>query len=384
MTAAPDPIHLSVPHMSARERDLLLDAFTSNWIAPLGPHVEAFEGAFARRVGAEHALALSSGTAALHLALIEAGVEAGDEVLVSDVTFVASLNPIRYLGATPVLVDSESTSWNMDPNLLEDALRDRRQKGRRPAAVVVVHLYGQPADLDAIASLCRSHGVPLVEDAAEALGAEHTNAKGKAVHPGTEGQSGIFSFNGNKIITTSGGGMLVSGDRTLIEHARKLSAQAREPVPHYQHREVGYNYRLSNLLAAVGLGQLELLDDRVAARRRIFTRYRELLADLPGLDFQPEAPWARHTRWLTCLTVDPEVFGTDREALRLGLAEEGIEARPLWKPMHLQPLYASCEIYGGALGEALFRDGLCLPSSSSMTDEDQDRVAAVIRGMHPG
>jgi len=384
MTSASDPIHLSVPHMSPREIELLLDAFESNWIAPLGPHVDAFEREFARRVGAQHALALASGTAALHLALIEAGVEAGDEVLVSDVTFVASLNPIRYLGATPVLVGSEWTSWNMDPNLLEDALRDRRREGRTPAAVVVVHLYGQPADLDSIATVCERYGVPLVEDAAEALGAVYTNREGEEVHPGVEGQSGIFSFNGNKIITTSGGGMLVSDDVELIEHARKLSTQAREPAPHYQHVEVGYNYRLSNLLAAVGLGQLEQLDDRVAARRRIFARYQDSIGGLPGLRFQPEAPWALHTRWLTCLTVDANTFGADREAIRLALAEAGIEARPLWKPMHMQPLYGSCELYGGTVGEALFRDGLCLPSSSSMTDAEQDRVMEVIRGMHTG
>ena len=376
-------LYLSPPHMSPRERELLLEAFDSNWIAPLGPHADAFEAEFAEAVGAPHALALASGTAALHLALIEAGVEAGDEVLVSDLTFVASVNPVRYLGATPVLIGSEWDSWNMDPNLLEDALRDRRQEGRLPAAVVVVHLYGQPADLDAISSICDRYGVPLVEDAAEALGAVYTDGKGREVAPGTVGQTGIYSFNGNKIITTSGGGMLVSYNENIIIHARKLATQARDPAPHYQHTEVGYNYRLSNLLAAVGRGQLQVLDDRVAARRRIFQRYREELGDLPGLHFQPEAPWARHSRWLTCLTIDQEAFGADRETVRQALEEAGIEARPLWKPMHMQPLFHSCELYGGQVGAELFRVGLCLPSGSAMTDAEQDRVVEVVRAAAP-
>jgi dTDP-4-amino-4,6-dideoxygalactose transaminase len=376
---SPDRIHLSLPHMGPHERELLLSAFDSNWIAPLGPQVDAFEAEFAERVGAPHALALASGTAALHLALLEAGVESGDEVLVSDLTFVASVNPVLYLGATPVLIGSEWDSWNMDPNLMEDALRDRKQEGRAPAAVVVVHLYGQPAEMEAIRSVCQRYGVPLVEDAAEALGARYTDPAGDAHHPGTLGQSGIFSFNGNKIITTSGGGMLVSHDEGLINHARKLATQARDAAPHYQHSEMGYNYRLSNLLAAVGRGQLQVLDDRVAARRRIFQRYREQLGDLPGVDFQPEARWAHHTRWLTCLTIRETAFGADREAVRLALDEANIEARPLWKPMHLQPLFQGCELYGGVVGETLFRDGLCLPSGSSLSEADQDRVIEVVR-----
>jgi len=382
MTSSPTPILLSPPHMSPRERELLLEAFDSNWIAPLGPQVDAFEAEFAERVGARHALALASGTAALHLALVEAGVEAGDEVIVSDLTFVASVNPVRYLGATPVLVGSESASWNMDPSALEDALRDRKERGRQAAAVVLVHLYGQPADLDTIASICERYGVPLVEDAAEVLGAGYTNGQGETVHPGIRGQSGIFSFNGNKIITTSGGGMLVSDDASLIAHARKLSTQARDPAPHYQHSEVGYNYRMSNLLAAVGRGQLEQLTHRVAARRRIFERYVERLGHLPGLRFQAEAPWARHTRWLTCLTVDEGDFGVDREVVRGALTAAGIEARPLWKPMHLQPLCRGCEVYAPAVGAELFRTGLCLPSGSAMTDGEQDRVIEVVRAAH--
>lgn len=369
--------------MGPRERSLLLDAFDSNWIAPLGPQVDAFEAEFAGAVGARHALALSSGTAALHLALLEAGVEAGDEVLVSDLTFVATVNPIRYVGARPVLIGSERESWNMDPDLLAEALADRACSGPKPAAVVVVHLYGHPAHMDPLLEVCRSYDVPLIEDAAEALGARYRRADGAEVAPGTLGQSGIFSFNGNKIITTSGGGMLVSGDADLVAHARKLSTQAREPAPHYEHEEVGFNYRLSNLLAGVGRGQLEVLPERVAARRRIFRRYVEGLGDLPGLQFQSEAPWAFHTRWLTCLTVDPEAFGSDREALRLALDAANIEARPLWKPMHMQPLFRDCPIYGGEVGADLFHRGLCLPSGSAMTQDEQDRVIHVIRALHP-
>jgi dTDP-4-amino-4,6-dideoxygalactose transaminase len=278
------------PTWAPRSGLLLVEAFDSNWIAPLGPQVDAFEAEFAEAVGVKHALALSSGTAALHLALIEAGVERGDEVLASDLTFVATLNPIRYLGATPVLIGSEWDSWNMDPNALEDALRDRKKEGRLPKAVVLVHLYGQPANLGPIREICVRYGVPLVEDAAEALGSRWTSEEGREVTPGTVGQSGIFSFNGNKIITTSGGGMLVSDDEALITHARKLSTQAREPVVQYEHRELGYNYRLSNLLAAVGRGQLRVLEVRVQARQRIFRRYREALGDLPGAELPARGP----------------------------------------------------------------------------------------------
>ena len=367
-------IYLSPPHMGTLERGLLDDAFDSNWIAPLGPHVDAFESEFAARVGAKHALAVSSGTAALQLALIAAGVHTGDQVIVSDLTFVASVNPVLYVGATPVFVGSERVSWNMDPSQLEDALRQRARQGRQPTAIVLVHLYGQSADVDAISSIAERYGVQLIEDAAEALGASY-----KSGHPGTMGRAGIFSFNGNKIITTSGGGMLVSDDEALIRHARKLSTQAREPAPHYQHSEVGYNFRMSNLLAAVGRGQLRVLEDRVQARRRVFDRYRAGLGDVPGIAFQPEAPWGRHTRWLTCVTIDPSAFGADREELRRSLEKENIEARPLWKPMHLQPLFAGCEVFGGDVGAAVFRDGLCLPSGSSLDEADQARVIAVAR-----
>jgi dTDP-4-amino-4,6-dideoxygalactose transaminase len=367
------PVYLSPPHMGGREQELVAEAFASNWIAPLGPFVARFEEEFAARVGVAHALALSSGTAALHLALMEAGVGPGDEVLVSTFTFAATVNPILYVGATPVLIDSEPVSWNMDPGLLEDALARRAAAGRLPKAVILVHLYGQTADLDPIVALCDRYGVILIEDAAEALGASY---RGRA--PGGFGRSGVFSFNGNKIITTSGGGMLVSDDGDLIAHARKLATQARDPAPHYEHSEIGYNYRLSNILAAIGVAQLEVLEDRVQTRRRNFDYYRVALADLPGIEFMPEAPWGRHTRWLTCITVDPAAFGADREALRLTLEARGIEARPLWKPMHMQPVYARYEAVGGQVSEALFERGLCLPSGSSLTSEQLERVVDAV------
>jgi pyridoxal phosphate-dependent aminotransferase EpsN len=354
------------------EREFVQEAFDTNWIAPLGPNVDAFEEEFSEIVGAKHALALSSGTAALHLALIEAGVSEGDDVLVSSLTFAASANAVVYQNARPVFVDSERRSWNMDPDLVREALEGRAKDGNLPAAVIVVHLYGQCADVDAIKSACDEYGVPLIEDAAEALGATY---KGEA--PGTFGQSGIFSFNGNKIITTSGGGMLVSNDAELIEHARKLSTQARDPAPHYQHSEIGYNYRLSNILAGVGRGQLRVLEDRVEAHRSNFTFYRERLGELPGVEFMPEAEFGRATRWLTCLTVDAEAFGASREELRLAFQDENIEARPVWKPMHMQPVFADCEMVGGEVCEDLFERGLCLPSGSALTEEQLDRIATI-------
>jgi dTDP-4-amino-4,6-dideoxygalactose transaminase len=284
------------------------------------------------------------------------------------------VNPIVYLGATPVFIDSDRASWNMDPALLEEALDVRARRGRLPRAVVVVHLYGQSADLDAIAAVCARYGVALIEDAAEALGATY---RGRA--PGTTGITGVFSFNGNKIITTGGGGMLVSADRSLIAHARKLATQARDPAPHYEHSEMGFNYRLSNVLAAIGRGQLRVLSERVAARRRNFAFYSAALGDMPGIEFMPEAPWGTHTRWLTTLTIDPDEFGADTETVRLALEAEGIEARPVWKPMHLQPLYAHAPVVGGAIANDLFARGLCIPSGSNLTEIDRERVAAVVR-----
>lgn len=359
--------------MGGAEQELVADAFATNWIAPLGPHVDAFEREFADIVGSPHAAALSSGTAAIHLALILAAVGRGDEVVVSSLTFSASVNPILYVGATPVFIDCDRASWNMDPALLAQALRDRARAGRLPKAVVVVHLYGQSADLDPIVEACREHGVTLIEDAAEALGASY---RGRS--PGTLGQTGIFSFNGNKVITTSGGGMLVSDDAALIAKARKLATQARDPAPHYEHSEIGYNYRLSNVLAAIGRGQLRVLADRVAARRRNFDFYARELGGLAGVEFMPEAPWGTHSRWLTCLTIDPAAFGTDREALRLAFEEENIEARPVWKPMHLQPVFASHDCVGGEVAADLFERGLCLPSGSNLETGDLERVCEVV------
>jgi pyridoxal phosphate-dependent aminotransferase EpsN len=373
----PQRIYLSSPHLGALERGYVDEAFASNWIAPLGPHVDAFQTEFAHCVGAPHALAVSSGTAALHLALQLLGVSPGDDVLVSTLTFSASVNPIRYLGARPVFIDSERTSWNMDPVLLSEELELRARLGRRPRAVVVVHLYGQSADMDPILAACARHGVPVVEDAAEALGSTY---KGRV--PGTLGRAGIYSFNGNKIITTSGGGMLVSPDEAFIQHALKLATQARDPAPHYEHTEVGYNYRLSNVLAAIGRGQLRVLEDRVAARRRNFAFYARALADVPGITFMPEAPWGRHTRWLTTLTIDPAEFGATREAVRLALEQENIEARPVWKPMHLQPVFAAFQRRGGGVAEELFLNGLCLPSGSNLTPDDLARVVEVVRAVH--
>lgn len=375
----PDKIWLSPPHIGPEEQALVADAFASNWIAPLGPHVDAFESEFAAVTGGKHAVALSSGTAALHLALICTGIGPTDEVVVSALTFVASANPVRYVGATPVFVDASADSWNMDPGLLAEWLDRRARTGRIPKALIVTHLYGQSADLDPIVAACERHGVILHEDAAEALGSTYRGRQ-----PGTFGRTGTFSFNGNKVITTSGGGMLVTGDEALARHARKLATQAREAAPHYEHREIGYNYRLSNICAAVGRGQLAKLEGRVEARRRNFEQYRAKLGDLPGLEFPPEMGYGRHARWLSCILVYPDRFGTDRERIRLALEAENIEARPLWKPMNMQSVYAGYEMVGGAVAERLFRLGLCLPSGSSLTDAEHDRVCRVIRRVYDG
>ena len=369
-------LYLSPPHIGPDELRLVEEAFETNWVAPTGPHVDAFEAEFAEAVEAEHAVAVSSGTAALHLAVRLCGVGRGDEVLVSTLTFCASVNPILYEGGIPVFVDSERMSWNLDPNLLEDVLRRKAATGRVPKALVLVHLYGQTADLDPIVSLCEQYGVTLIEDAAEALGARYRDRP-----PGSFGRAGIFSFNGNKIITTSGGGMLVTPDADLAAHARKLATQARELAPHYEQAEIGYNSRMSNVLAGIGRGQLRVLEDHVRARRRVFDRYVGALGNLPGIGFMPEAPWGHHTRWLTCLTIDPEAFGADREQVRLALEAENIEARPVWKPMHLQPAYRQYEVAGGAVAEDLFAHGLCLPSGSAMTEADQQRVIEIVRGV---
>lgn len=368
-------IWLSTPHMSGYEQQYIQEAFETNWIAPAGPHIEAFERELCEVVGAQFGVAVASGTAAIHLGLIVLGVSPGDEVLVSTQTFAASVNPIIYQGAKPCFIDSDRKSWNLDPNLLAEILEHRAKRGRLPKAVVLVHLYGQSADIDPIAEVCTQYGIPILEDAAEALGSTY---KGRA--PGTFGKCGIYSFNGNKIITTSGGGMLVSDDKALIDHARKLSTQARDPAPHYQHSEIGYNYRMSNVCAAIGRGQLRVLEEHVRARRGNFEYYAKWLGDLPGIEFMPEAPWGRHTRWLTCLTIDPERFGADREAIRGALEAENIESRPVWKPMHLQPVFQGYEVVGGEVAEDLFNRGLCLPSGSNLTEAELQRVVDVVRG----
>jgi pyridoxal phosphate-dependent aminotransferase EpsN len=360
--------------MGGDEVELVRETFESNWIAPLGPQVDAFEREFAEVVGVAHAAALSSGTAALHLGLLMLGVGPGDEVLCPTLTFGASAFAITYAGATPVFLDSASSGWNLDPAVLIEALEEADSKGPLPAALVAVDLYGQSVDWEPVLETCDRFGVPVIEDAAEALGAAY---KGKPV--GGFGRCGFFSFNGNKIITTSGGGMLVSEDAELIERARFLATQARDPAPHYQHSEIGYNYRMSNVLAAIGRGQLKVLQDRVAARRANFEHYHRELGDLPGVEFMPEAPWGRCTRWLTCLTIDPGEFGSTREDLRLALEAADIEARPVWKPMHLQPVFEDCEVYGGEVAEELFQRGLCLPSGSNLTETERSRVIEIVR-----
>ena len=365
-------LYLSPPHLSGAEIGLLRDAIDSNWITTLGPDVNAFEAELATATGAPNVLALSSGTAALHLALVVHGIGPGDEVACSSLTFAASANPIVYCGALPVFVDSDE-SWLLDPNLLDEAIGARKRAGGRVRAVIAVDLYGRCCDYESIAAVCARHDVVLIQDAAESLGATY-----RGVPSGAQAPLAALSFNGNKIITTSGGGALVGTDEALVAHARKLSAQAREPVPHYEHTEIGFNYRLSNLLAAVGRAQLAALPERVAARQRTNARYRDLLGDASGIDFMPAATDGTSNCWLTCITVDPAAFGADREQIRLALEAEDIESRPVWKPMHLQPVLADNPMYGGHVSARLFERGLCLPSGSAMTDDDQDRVVNTI------
>jgi len=369
-------IFLSPPHMSGLEQQFVKEAFDSNYIAPLGPQVDAFEQEFTQKIGAKYALALSSGTAAIHLSLVHLGVGPGDEVMVSTLTFAASANPVVYQGAKPVFIDSELESWNMDPELLAEALEYKARIDRLPKAVIVVHLYGQCANMAPIMEQCNKYNIPLIEDAAEALGSSY---QGRGA--GTIGCAGIFSFNGNKIITTSGGGMLVSDDEKFIHHTRKLATQARDDAPHYEHSEMGYNYRMSNVLAAIGRGQLKVLDERIRRKREIFEFYQNELGNLPGIKFMPEAPWGKHTRWLTTIIIDPKKFGASRDDIRKALEKENIESRPLWKPMHLQPVYKNCEFFGGHVSEYLFKYGLCLPSGTAMTNEDLHRIIAVIKSV---
>jgi dTDP-4-amino-4,6-dideoxygalactose transaminase len=369
-------ILLSTPHMGSAEREYVEEAFQTNWIAPLGPNVDAFERELAAIVGSSHAAALSSGTAAIHLGLRLLGVGPGDRVFCSTLTFAASIFPIVYQGAEPVFIDSEAATWNMCPAALARAFEVAECAGRMPKAVVVVNLYGQSADMDPIMALCERYGVPILEDAAESLGAKYRGRQS-----GTFGRLGVFSFNGNKIITTSGGGMLVSDDPELIDRARFLATQARDPAPHYQHSEIGFNYRMSNILAGVGRGQLKVLGDRVAARREIFETYRRELADIDVLEWMPEPEWSFSNRWLTAATLraDAPLSATD---LIHRLAGEMIEARPVWKPMHLQPVFEGCEHFtagDGPVAERLFENGICLPSGSNMTGKQLSRVVSTIR-----
>jgi dTDP-4-amino-4,6-dideoxygalactose transaminase len=363
-------VYLSSPHMSGEELGLIQQAFEENWVAPLGPHVDAFEKELATYAGVAHAAALSSGTAALHLALRMLGVQRGDDVICSSLTFSASANPILYEGANPVFIDAERATWNMDPALLAEELDDAAKRGKRPKAAIVVDLYGQSVDWDPIRAACAKHDVPIIEDAAEALGADYRGRK-----CGTFGKIGVFSFNGNKIITTSGGGMLVSDDKSLVDRARFLATQARDPAPHYEHSTVGFNYRLSNICAAIGRAQLRVLDARVNARRAVFERYVAALPKDGSLTFMPEASFGRSNRWLTCVLFDGE---KTRERVRLALGEQDIEARPVWKPMHMQPVFSGARMRGGAVGEDLFARGLCLPSGSNLAPDVQDRVIDVV------
>lgn len=367
-------IYLSPPHLSGEEMKRIQNVLLSNWISSTGPELDAFETEFCRMTGARYVVALNSGTAAIHLAMLLAGVGPGDEVMCSTFTFVASANPILYVGAKPIFIDSELKTWNLSPDLLEEFLKKRAKQSKIPKALVLVHLYGQAAEIDSIKRICNEYNVILIEDAAEALGAKY---RGRTV--GLDGPYGIFSFNGNKIITTSGGGMLVTSSEEKAVLARKLATQAKDPAPHYQHSMRGYNYRFSNILAAIGVSQLHVLNQRIAARREIFKRYENSLKDLPGVSFMPEPEGFFSTRWLTCLLIDPKKSKINREKIRLHLESLQIESRPLWKPMHLQPLFHSVETVGGKVSEKFFEEGLSLPSGSALTSEEQQQVIDAVR-----
>lgn len=366
-------IYLSSPHMGGTEIEFVKEAFDTNWIAPLGPNVDGFEKDLENRLGENvHVAALSSGTAALHLALILVGVQAGDEVICQSMTFSASANPIVYQGATPVFVDSEEDTWNMSPEFLEQAIKDRILKGNKPKAVILVHLYGMPAKIDEIVEICHRYQIPLIEDAAEALGSTY---KGRAL--GTFGEMSILSFNGNKIITTSGGGALVSKNEEFIRKARFLATQARDAAPHYQHSHIGYNYRMSNVSAGIGRGQMEVLSLRVQKRRSIFEAYKESLKEIEAIKF-PNEPGSEFysNRWLTAVLVDGDVTNDE---IRISLEKENIESRPLWKPMHMQPVFAGTPFYGDGTSERLFNKGLCLPSGSNLSDEELFTIIQAVK-----
>ena len=367
-------VWLSSPHIGSNELLYVNEAFATNWIAPLGPHVNAFEQGLEKQTQTMHAAALSSGTSALHLALILLGVKAGNTVFCQSITFSASANPITYQGAIPVFIDSETDTWNMDPKLLNTALEEAKQNDKLPKAIIPVHLYGMPAKMDEILSIAKEYGVPVIEDAAEALG---SNINHKPC--GSFGEFGVLSFNGNKIITTSGGGALLSNDGEMIEKARFLATQARDPAPHYQHSHIGYNYRMSNVLAGIGRGQLEVLGDRISSRRKNFDGYKTYFSKWNNagfnIQFQEEPDGYYSNRWLTCILVDPKMNkGLTREEIRLALEADNIEARPLWKPMHQQPVFATSKNYLNGVSDMLFENGLCLPSGSNLTEDEYNRI----------
>jgi dTDP-4-amino-4,6-dideoxygalactose transaminase len=373
-------IWLSSPHMGPHEQEYVKEAFATNWIAPLGPHVDGFERDLQDFTGTKHAAALSSGTAAIHLALVILGVQPGDLVICQSMTFSASSNPIAYLGAKPVFVDSEKDTWNICPEALEEAIKACESgkvsgKKQKPAAIIPVHLYGMPAKMDEIMALAKKYEIPVIEDAAEALGSSY---KGKSC--GSIGGLGILSFNGNKIITTSGGGALLSDTEWMIKKARFLATQARDEAPHYQHSHIGYNYRMSNVLAGIGRGQMEVLPERVKQRRKNFDFYKKALGGIEGISFLEEPEGFFSNRWLTCILVDPlKTGGISREDIREFLMQDNIESRPLWKPMHMQPVFAKAPYFGAKVAEQLFENGLCLPSGSNLKEEDLERVVEGVK-----
>jgi len=390
---SPKRIFLSPPHMGGEEMHFVREAFESNYIAPLGPMVDAFEQEFAEKVGIPYAVAVVSGTAAMHLSLRVLGMGPGDEVIASTLTFIGGVTPIVFQGATPVFIDSERISWNMDADLLAEEIEACKRRGKLPKAVVPTDIYGQCADLDQILDICKPYDIPVIADSAEALGASYKDRSA-----GASAKAAVFSFNGNKIITTSGGGMLTSDDKAFIDYARKLSQQAREDFVHYEHEEIGYNYRMSNILAAIGRGQLRVLDERVKRKREIFNYYHEALNDIQGIEFMSEAPYGKSNRWLTVILITPDEFGANREKVRFALESENIEARPVWKPMHMQPVFGcrrkakgerlkakknittyNARVVGGEVAEDLFERGLCLPSGTAMTESDLNRVIEVIK-----
>jgi len=370
-------IFLSPPHMGGQELEFVKEAFESNYIAPLGPHVDMFEREFSEIVGIPHAAAVSSGTSALHLALRLLGVGPGEDVIAPSFTFIGGVSPVIFQGAKLSFIDSDRESWNMDPDLLAEELSFRNKQGKLPKSVITADILGQSADLDRILDVCNQYHIPVVSDSAEALGATY-----KGRHAGKGSGFVVYSFNGNKIITTSGGGMLASDDGDLIKKARFLSQQARDPAPHYEHTQIGYNYRMSNIVAAIGRGQLRVLNERVEKKRWIFDYYRKALTDIAGIEFMPEASYGRATRWLTVILITPDDFGFDREAVRQALEKENIESRPVWKPMHMQPVFRECYMRGGSVCEDLFNRGLCLPSGTAMTEQDLSRIVGTIRRLY--